>query len=107
MLLGVTIFWPEPNTCVSRYVRVFCVQACAGTEGWSKDADEAWGAVMSFAILVVVERTVESWGSCHGMSLSEVRTFDLRKLGIHGSSQYSSPPLLQTCIQYIGLDKNC
>lgn len=34
---------------------------------------KAWLDVMSFAILVVVERTVESWTSSHGMSLTEVR----------------------------------
>lgn len=49
-------------------------QACAGSDGWNKDVYHAWWDVMSFAVLVIVDRTVETWGSCHGMSLSEVRT---------------------------------
>lgn len=48
------------------------LQSCAGSEGWTKPVANAWWDVMSFAILAVVERTVESWGSSHGMSLSEV-----------------------------------
>lgn len=48
-------------------------QACAGEGVWTPDVAGAWRDVMSFAILAVVERTVESWGSTHGTSLSEVQ----------------------------------
>lgn len=39
---------------------------------WTTPVAAAWKDVMSFAMLVVVERTVESWGSTHGTSLSDV-----------------------------------
>ena len=52
------------------------MQSCAGEGVWTAAVAEAWGQVMSFAIMVVVERTVESWGSTHGTSLSEVKYHD-------------------------------
>ena len=39
---------------------------------WTSSVAEAWRDVLSFAMLAVVERTVESWGNSNGSSLSEV-----------------------------------
>ena len=42
---------------------------------WTPPVADAWAQVLSFAMMVVVERTVESWCSTHGTSLSEVSCY--------------------------------
>eukprot|EP00903_Cladosiphon_okamuranus_P006268 g6151.t1 len=48
------------------------LEACAGEGMWTSSVAGAWRDVLSFAMLAVVERTVESWGNSHGSSLSEL-----------------------------------
>ncbi|CAM9943897.1 unnamed protein product [Ectocarpus sp. 4 AP-2014] len=62
---------PEHYEVIAEVLPI-ALEACAGEGVWTPDVAGAWRDVMSFAILAVVERTVESWGSTHGTSLSEM-----------------------------------